>query len=113
VTETLPACLRCGACCFGAGPRYVPVSGDDHARLGDEAERLTLFIENRCYMRMHQGHCAALAVRRDGSFFCGAYAQRPKVCRELARGSGECQAELFQKRDTSQRALLRVLDAHR
>jgi Fe-S-cluster containining protein len=105
----IPACLNCGACCFGAGARYVRVSGDDHARLGDAAEDLTLFIDNRCYMRMHEGHCVALAIRGDGTFFCGAYEQRPSVCRELARGSGECQAELTLKRSTSQRALLRVI----
>jgi Fe-S-cluster containining protein len=107
----IPPCLRCGACCFGPGARYVRVSGDDHACLGDAAESLTLFIENRCYMRMDDGHCAALAIRADGSFFCGVYEQRPTVCRELARGSGACQADLLQKHATGQRALLRVLDA--
>lgn len=104
----VPECLRCGACCFGPGQRYVRVTGDDHALLGDEAERLTLFIENRCYMRMHEGHCAALLIRADGGFFCSVYAQRPSVCRELARGSGACIAEFGQKSDASRNALVRL-----
>jgi Fe-S-cluster containining protein len=105
-TLASPACLGCGACCFGPGRRYVRVSGDDHARLGDAAERLSVFIENRCYMRMHDGHCAALSIQADGSFFCTVYAERPSVCRELASGSAECQAELVQKHAARRRALL-------
>ena len=103
--SSIPQCLSCGACCFGEGDRYVRVTGDDHARLGDEAERLTLFVDNRCFMRMHAGHCAALAVRADGRFVCEIYAQRPSVCRDLGRGSRECQAELMQKRERSLHAL--------
>jgi hypothetical protein len=109
--DEAPACLACGACCFGPGARYVRVSGDDHLRLGEHAERLTAFIEHRCYMRMQEGHCAALVLSADGRFLCSVYEQRPEVCRELARGSGQCQGELAQKRELSQRALLRVIDA--
>jgi uncharacterized protein len=108
-TLAIPACLGCGACCFGPGQRYVRVSGDDHLRLGHAVERLSVFIENRCYMRMQDGHCAALSIRADGSFFCTVYAERPSVCRELARGSPQCQAELVQKHDTRGRALLPLL----
>ncbi|MFT3922752.1 MAG: YkgJ family cysteine cluster protein [Myxococcales bacterium] len=108
-TEAWPECLRCGACCFGDGERYVPVTGDDHARLGDNAEALTVFIGNRCYMRMEQGHCAALQLTRDGAFICSVYPQRPETCRELARGGAACQAELQHKSERSQRALLHVL----
>lgn len=104
-----PPCLTCGACCFGTSDRYVPVSGDDHARLADGAERRTQFIGNRCFMRMHQGHCAALELSQDGRFVCSVYQQRPQVCRDLARGEASCQAELLQKRALSQSALLRVL----
>jgi Fe-S-cluster containining protein len=67
--------------------------GDDHARLGEAAERLTVFVGNRCYMRMEQGHCAALARDAAGRFACTVYAQRPAVCRELERGSPACEAE--------------------
>lgn len=107
----VPDCLSCGACCFGPGSRYVRVSGDDYARLGDEAERLTSFIENRCYMRMEDGHCAALAIDAGRRFVCGVYALRPAVCRALERGSAACRAELEQKRELRARVLLRVIDA--
>jgi Fe-S-cluster containining protein len=109
----VPACLSCGACCFGTGERYVAVSGDDHARLADEGEGLTVFIGNRCYMRMEHGHCAALELCADGTFVCGVYALRPTVCRELARGSGECRGELALKHALGQRALLPLLVARR
>lgn len=108
--EHVPECLACGACCFGPGARYVRVAGDDHARLGERAERLTGFIEHRCYMRMEDGHCAALVLSAEGRFVCSVYEARPEVCRTLARGSAECQAELMQKTELSQRALLRVID---
>lgn len=112
MSQALPECLMCGACCFGQGERYVPVSGDDHARLGEQAEHYTQFIGNRCYMRMHAGHCAALHVGEDGRFVCQVYALRPTTCRELARGEGACHAELEQKRDLAVRAQLHVLNAH-
>ena len=112
MSEALPECLTCGACCFGQGERYVPVSGDDHARLGELAEQYTQFIGNRCYMRMHAGHCAALHIGHDGRFACQVYALRPTTCRELARGEGACRAELSQKRDLAVRAHLHVLNQH-
>jgi Fe-S-cluster containining protein len=105
----LPECLSCGACCFGQIERYVAVSGDDHLRLGDAADALTVFVENRCYMRMHDGHCAALQLTPAGRFVCSVYEQRPAVCRELARGGPACEAERVQKRERAGRALLPVL----
>lgn len=105
----IPACLTCGACCFGPGERYVPVSGADHARLGELAERYTVFLGNRCYMRMQDGHCAALELRADGQFVCRLYEHRPQVCRDLERGAPACQAELTQKREISREALLKRL----
>ena len=104
-----PECLRCGACCFGDGERYVPVTGDDHARLGDAAEVFTVFIGNRCFMRMEAGHCAALELTADGRFVCSVYPTRPETCRELARGGAACHAEFEQKHVRSQRALLHIL----
>lgn len=96
-------CLACGACCFSLLPTYVRVSGDDWARLGDAAERVAHFIGHRAYMRMGEGHCAALAVRRtpagEPEFFCTIYDRRPQVCRELERGSPQCQGELVAKRE--------------
>ncbi len=94
-------CLRCGVCCFSRLDTYVRVSGADWERLGSVAERVAHFIGNRAYMRMVAGHCAALARRRtpEGAeeFFCTVYAERPQVCRDLARGSPECEGERASK----------------
>jgi Fe-S-cluster containining protein len=104
--DSTPECLQCGACCFSANPHYVPVSGDDHRRLGDLAEALTLFHGNRCFMRMADAHCAALTLTSDGRFVCQIYEQRPAVCRELTRGGASCQAELSLKGASAKAALL-------
>ncbi|MBI5380675.1 MAG: YkgJ family cysteine cluster protein [Opitutae bacterium] len=99
---TVPAdCLRCGVCCFSTLDTYVRVTGDDWTRLGAEAERVAHFIGHRAFMRMQDGHCAALQVRRctDGApeLFCTIYDRRPQTCRDLARGSPECEGELLRK----------------
>ncbi len=95
------ACLRCGVCCFSRLETYVRVTGEDWERLGADAERLARFVGHRAYLRMEGGHCAALAIRgaSDGAreYFCSIYPRRPNVCRELARGSPECEAELALK----------------
>jgi uncharacterized protein len=90
----VPECLACGACCFSQLEAYVRVTGDDYARLGARAEELVWFQGNRAYLRMVDGHCAALEI--DGGsarFVCSAYEARPQICRDLARGSAECRAE--------------------
>lgn len=95
------ACLRCGVCCFSHLDTYVRVNGEDWARLGVDAERLARFIGHRAYLRMERGRCAALEVRespgRGREFFCTIYERRPQVCRDLARGSPECEAEIVLK----------------
>ncbi|HSI10156.1 MAG: YkgJ family cysteine cluster protein [Rariglobus sp.] len=95
-------CLRCGVCCHSKLDTYVRLSGDDWERLGAETGRVAHFIGNRAYMRMSEhGHCAALEVRAtmDGEreFFCTVYEKRPQICRDLARGSPECEGELLAK----------------
>jgi Fe-S-cluster containining protein len=94
----VPACLGCGACCFSQLTEYVRVDGKDYARIAELADELTVFEGNRCYMRMHEGHCAALlldlSTRR---FVCSIYEQRPEICRELARASAQCSAEIHEK----------------
>lgn len=93
-------CLACGACCFSQLPTYVRVTGDDWSRLGASAEEVAHFIETRAYMQMRDGHCAALAIRegeQGREYFCTVYDRRPQVCRELERGSPQCEAELAQK----------------
>ncbi len=87
----------------------MPVSGDDHARLGDDAALLVVFHGNRAFMRMEDGHCAALRVDgAAGSFVCGVYERRPETCRALARGSGACAGERATKQDRPVAALLRA-----
>lgn len=99
MSNALPDCLRCGACCHSQSERFVRVTGADWTRLGDAAERLAHFIGrgNEAYMKMSDGHCAALDVRVDANqqveYFCTIYDRRPQICRDLARGSPECEGE--------------------
>jgi uncharacterized protein len=105
----LPECLSCGACCFSRLDTYVRVTGDDYERLGDRAAALVRFDGFRAYLKMIDGHCAALVVEaRSGRMRCSAYATRPQVCRDLARSSGECSAEREAKSDRPALALLRA-----
>jgi uncharacterized protein len=108
--EDAPACLRCGACCFSQLANYVPVTGADHARIGDQVDDLTHFEGNRCYMNMHEGHCAALVI--DSStreFVCSIYDLRPSTCRDLERGSAACRGEIHEK---GERPLLSLGSSH-
>jgi hypothetical protein len=94
----VPECLACGACCFSRLETYVRVSGDDYARLGERAGELARFDGNRAYMRMTDGHCAALHVDpAKGQLVCTVYETRPQTCRELARGLGACLGEIATK----------------
>lgn len=96
-------CLYCGVCCHSRLDAYVRVTGADWERLGDRAEEVAGFIGHRAYMKMVDGHCAALRVERDtGRFFCEVYENRPQICRDLGRGSPECLGELAEKRERPQ-----------
>jgi Fe-S-cluster containining protein len=97
IDEDESPCSNCGACCFSRNVRYVRVSGDDYERLADTADSMTVFFENRCYLRMNDGHCAALSVTEQGQFFCSIYEKRPAICREISPGDPQCQAEVQQK----------------
>jgi hypothetical protein len=91
-------------------PNFVRVTGDDYARLAERAEELVWFDGIRAFMRMADGHCSALAIDAgSGRFVCGAYAERPQVCRDLARASGACLAEREQKAERPLLALRRVV----
>lgn len=90
----VPSCLSCGACCFSDLERYVGVSGDDYARLGDRAQELARFDGHSAFMVMRDGHCAALELDLQTSEFrCATYETRPQICRDLGRGSPACAAE--------------------
>jgi hypothetical protein len=103
--------MRCGACCFSESPRHARVTGDDHQRLGDDAEALVAWIGNETFMRiepvtagMHM--CVALAIdAATGTFACSIYERRPQVCRDLEQGSGGCRGELATKAGRPKRAL--------
>jgi Fe-S-cluster containining protein len=98
--EPAPECRACGVCCFSTLERFVRVSGEDYARLGDDAEQLVHFIENRAYMRISDGHCAALAIDAGAEpFTCTVYERRPRICRDLDRGSPACAGERATKGD--------------
>jgi uncharacterized protein len=102
----LPACTACGACCFSTLAEYVRVFGCDFDRMDDRARAFTHFIGNRAYLRLDEGHCAALVVGADGpSFVCSIYEMRPDVCRSLERGSGACRSDRHEK---AERPLLAV-----
>lgn len=87
---------------------YIRVTGEDWSRFGDQAEHYAHFIEHRAYMKMEDGHCAALSVERDPRgqplFYCKLYRQRPQICRDLARGSPACEGERAAKWDRAARA---------
>ncbi len=103
----VPQCLACGTCCFSNLETYVRVSGDDHERLGDAAERFVTFVGNRAYLRMEDGHCAALRLdAATAEYVCTIYELRPQTCRDLARGSAECLGEIDGKGERPKRALV-------
>lgn len=103
MAETPPDCRHCGVCCYARSNTYVRVTGDDWTRLGADGQRLAHFVGQRAYMRMEDGHCAALVVSLDAAgraqHLCSLYERRPQVCRDLGRGSMECHGELELKAD--------------
>jgi uncharacterized protein len=97
-------CIDCGRCCFSEAPDYVRVWGSDWERMDERARSFTVFGDNRCFMRIENGRCAALVVDAErGTFTCAIYGMRPEVCRSFERGSGTCRADFFAK---GERALI-------
>ena len=81
------------------------VTGDDHQRLGANAEHWVRWQNNCAFMRMSEGHCAALEIKPSANglkFVCAIYEQRPQTCRDLARGSPQCHADWSTKADHAQ-----------
>jgi hypothetical protein len=110
----LPECLACGTCCFSTLPEYLRVFGVDHDRMDDRARAFTHFIGNRCFMRLEDGHCAALVVDAERRLFvCSIYESRPDTCRALERGSGACRGEIATKAERPLLAVERVIAATR
>jgi hypothetical protein len=100
-------CTDCGTCCFSRSPEYVRVTGHDYERMGELAPSLVGFIGNRAFMKMEEGHCAALRIDANGPapFTCDIYAVRPDACRDLLEGSPECEGEIATKGDRPKAAL--------
>jgi Fe-S-cluster containining protein len=96
-------------CCFSLLLPYVAVTGDDYARLGDDAAGCVSFDGNRAYMRMADGRCASL-VLGEGRFLCAVYEGRPDTCRDLLRDSSACEGEIASK---GERPLLALGRKHR
>ena len=108
-------CTTCATCCFSESPRHVRVTGDDHARLGDDAEAWVAWLGNEAYLRLapvagSEGAlhaCAGLRVDpASGRMLCAIYERRPDVCRTLERGSPGCLGELAAKEARPARALV-------
>jgi Fe-S-cluster containining protein len=96
----VPECVECGTCCFSTLPEYVRVFGGDWERMDDVAHTYVSFDGNRAFMRLEDGHCAALVLEPAGRrYVCAIYPVRPDVCRSLERGSGGCRGELHEKRE--------------
>ena len=80
----LPPCVECGACCTFDDPRYAMLLEEDSERLLPEDHALTHWTAGRCFMRVVDGHCAALE-QLDGMSWCTIYERRPQVTRCRAR----------------------------
>ena len=120
--ESPADCTRCGACCFSDSPRHASVTGDDHRRLGEDAEQLVTWIGNVAFMRLDRVtgargapsengspllKCIALTIDpTTGAFACSIYETRPQVCRDLERASSACRGEIANKSDRPRRALV-------
>ncbi len=111
-TAGVPECTACGTCCFSTLPEYVRVFGNDWDRMDERARAFAHFLGNRCYMRIEDGRCAALAIDpgdaeigQSPRYWCRIYEVRPDACRALERGSGACRGERHEK---GERPLLAV-----
>jgi Fe-S-cluster containining protein len=82
-------CQRCGACCYGPDA-YVGVTNVDLDGMTRQTRsKMIVRHGDRRYLRMLNGHCAALRARA-GHFACRMYAERPLPCRVVEAGSREC-----------------------
>jgi len=110
----VPECTACGTCCFSTLPEYVRVFGYDWDRMGDRAQGYTHFLGNRAYLRLQDGHCAALTIDPTGPrFTCAIYEERPDACRALERGGGACKADRHEKGERPLLAVESLLRAKR
>jgi hypothetical protein len=91
-------CTRCGSCCFSERDDYIAVFAVDEARMDASTLQRTHLRAGRRFMRFSEGRCDAL--KREGDrLVCSIYAMRPDVCRWLLKDSGECRAQVAEKRE--------------
>jgi Fe-S-cluster containining protein len=98
----LPPCVECGACCNFDDPRYAMVLEEDSERFLPEDHALTHWTAGRCFMRVVDGHCAALQ-QIEGMSWCTIYERRPQGCRDAARGGPDCHKGLERRAAKSAR----------
>jgi Fe-S-cluster containining protein len=98
MSDGVPDCRTCGACCYG-DTMWVHLVADDDDRLGEErVRRLTVLTEHgRGFfarsMKMSGGRCVAFSEKlADGGCGCSIYQVRPEICRDFAAGSPDCLA---------------------
>lgn len=95
-------CVACGACCYGR-QLYVQVFSNDVETLGPALteEYVTQPVglspasdgraaEPHRFMKMAEGHCAALRIVESKQFLCRVYEDRPTLCRAFKPGSQCC-----------------------
>ena len=97
---TTPACQACGACCTnpdvnrGEGSvAYVTVARDE--RLWSRADLVRRFVvvgaDGEAHLRLDpSGRCAALVGPLGRRVKCAIYAVRPRPCRTVQPGDGDC-----------------------
>ncbi len=79
----------CGACCYGP-EAYVAVTESDRCRMSARtAGRYVVRLQERVYLRMTNGRCAALHARQ-GHYSCRIYGERPNVCKVVGPGNRGC-----------------------
>ena len=81
------------------------MTGDDYSRLGADSERWVTWQNNHAFMHMIDGHCVALKIEPGATglkFVCQIYERRPQTCRDLARGSPQCDADWSTKAQLAQ-----------
>ena len=82
-------CAQCGACCREA---YQSVEVDPGEAINRRHPELVQVLATYRRLRRDGERCAALAGGRSPAepFVCGIYRERPRSCREFARGGPHC-----------------------
>ncbi len=108
-TQGIPECIECGACCFSPVAHYIRLWAVDLERMGPFREKFSEPVGGAVYLRMSEGHCAALMLdSKERTFKCAMYEVRPDACRVFERGGGQCRSDRSEKRGRAEDALLKL-----